>query len=140
MLTWITGGAVLFFKGYSLFAEAAGLRPGAELNSLPFIIAIPVGGLKARYLFLTSCRNNLARIDALENPKAWHFFRVGFFVFLFSMIMLGAGMSRWATGNYGALLTVSSVDLTLAVSLLGSLGGFRAQGAGPRATGVRPRI
>ena len=128
MLTWVTGGAVLFFKGYSLFAEAAGLRPGAELNSLPFIIAAPVGGLKARYLFLSSCRNNLARIDALKNPKAWQFFRVDFFVFLFSMIMLGAWMSRWATGNYGALLTVSSVDLTLAVSLLGSLGGFRAQG------------
>ena len=128
MLTWITGGAVLFFKGYSLFAEAAVLRPRAELNSLPFIIAVPVGGLKARYLFHSSCRNNLARIDALENPKAWQFFRVGFFVFLFSMIMLGAWMSRWAAGNYGALLTVSSVDLTLAVSLLGSLGGFRAQG------------
>jgi hypothetical protein len=69
LLTWITGGVVLFLKGYALFVEAAGLRPGAELNSLPFIIAIPVGGLKARYLFLSSCRRNLARIDVLTEEQ-----------------------------------------------------------------------
>jgi hypothetical protein len=124
-ITWITGGVVLFFKGYSLFSEAAGQRPGAELNSLPFIIAVPVGGLKARYLFLSACRKNLDRIDALLNPRPWQFFRVGFFFFLITMITLGAWLSRWAAGNYVPLLVVSSVDLTLAVALIGSLGGFR---------------
>jgi hypothetical protein len=130
LLTWIIGGLILLLKGYALFAEAAGLRPGAELNSLPFLIAVPVGGLKARYLFLHACRKNLARIDALSDPRPWQFFRVGFFIFLFSMILLGGWLSRWASGNYAALLTVASVDLTLSVGLLGSLGGFRAQGAG----------
>ena len=124
-ITWITGGVVLFFKGYSLFAEAAGLRPGAEVNSLPFFIALPVGGLKARYLFLHAWLKNLARIDALENPRLWQFFRVGFFIFLFSMVTLGAWLSGWAAGNYGKLIVVASMDLTLSVALLGSLGGFR---------------
>ena len=130
MLTWIIGGVVLFLKGYDLFAQAAGLRPGVELNFLPFIISLPVGGLKARYLFLPGCLRNLARIDVLKDPKLWQFFRMGFFIFLFSMILLGAWLSRWAAGNYGMLLAVASVDLTLSVALLGSLGGFRAQGAG----------
>ena len=132
-LTWIIGGTVLFLKGYALFSEAVGLRPGAEYNSLPFIIALPVGALKARYFFSPSCRKNLARIASLRDPKPWQFFRVGFFVFLFTMIMLGTWLSRWAAGNYGFLLTVSSVDLTLSVALLGSLRGFReGQSAGRR--------
>ena len=125
LLTWIIGGLILFLKGHALFAEAAGLRPGAELNSLPFLIAIPVGGLKARYLFLPACLKNLARIDLLDDPKPWQFFRVGFFIFLFTMVLLGAWLSRWASGQYGMLLVVSSVDLTLSVGLLGSLGGFK---------------
>ena len=127
MFIWITGGAVLFFKGYSLFAEAAGLRPDSELKSLPFFIALPVGGLKARYLFLHACLKNLARIDALKDPRPWQFFRVGFFIFLLTMITLGVWLSRWAAGNYSALIIVSSLDLTLSVALLGSLGGFRQE-------------
>jgi len=125
LLTWLTGGVVLFLKGYALFSEAAGLRPGAELNSLPFIIALLAGGFKARYLFLPACRKNLARINSISDPKPWQFFRIGFFIFLFTMIMLGAWLSRWASGQYGMLLVVSSVDLTLAVALLGSLRGFK---------------
>ena len=125
LLTWITGGVVLFLKGYDLFKEAASLRPGAELNSLPFIISLPVGGLKARYLFLHACRKNLARIDSLKEPRMWQSFRMGFFIFLFSMILLGTWLSRWAADSYGMLLAVASVDLTLSVALLGSLGGFK---------------
>ena len=127
LLTWITGGVVLFLKGYALFAEANGLRPGSDLNFLPFPVAVTLGGLKARYLFLPACRRNLARIDALTAPKPWQFFRAGFFVFLFSMILLGAWLSGRASGSYGMLLAVSGLDLTLSVALLGSLGGFRGQ-------------
>jgi hypothetical protein len=67
----------------------------------------------------------LARIESLAEPKPWQFFRPGFFLFLFSMILLGAWLSHRASGNYGMLLTVSSIDLTLSVALLGSLVGFR---------------
>ena len=125
LVTWLVGAVVLLVKGYDLFREAVTLRPGVFLNYLPFGVAVIVGGLKARYLFLPACRKNLARIDFLSDPKPWQFFRVGFFVFLFSMVALGAWMSRAAAGNYGFLLVVSSLDLTLAVALMGSLGGFR---------------
>ena len=125
MLTWIAGGIILFMKGYDLSRQAAALRPGVILNYLPFAVAAVVGGLKVRYLFVPACRRNLTRIDSLSEPKPWQFFRVGFFIFLFSMIALGAWMSRAAAGNYGFLLAVSSLDLALAVALMGSLGGFR---------------
>ena len=125
LLTWITGGVVLFLKGYALFAEANGLRPGAALNFLPFPIAAVVGSLKARDLFVHICRRNLARIDSLPDPHPWQFFRVRFFIFLLSMILLGAWLSSRASGDYGMLLAVSSIDLTLSVALLGSLYGFK---------------
>lgn len=137
LITWLTGGLVLFFKGYSLWAEADGLRPGAALNYIPFPAAAVAGVLKVKYLFLPSCRRNLLRIESLPDPRPWQFFRPGFFLFLFSMILLGALMSRHAAGHYTALLVVSTIDLTLSVGLLGSLKGFkttegrRSKGEGP---------
>ena len=101
------------------------MRPGAALNLLPFPIAVIVGGLKARYLFVPNCRKNLARIDALRDPKPWQFFRIGFFFFLLSMIWLGFWLSGQAAGEYGMLLAISSMDLTLSVALLGSLYCFK---------------
>jgi len=124
LFTWTMGGVVLFLKGYALFAEANGLRPGAAMNYMPFAVAVVAGGLKARYLFLPSCRKNLARINSLAKPKPWQFFRPGFFIFLLCMILLGTWLSGWASGNYVKLLAVASVDLTLSVALLGSLVGF----------------
>jgi len=125
LITWITGGMFLFLKGYALFIEANDLKPGIALNFLPFPSAVVVGSLKARYLFVPNCRRNLARIDALSDPKLWQFFRAGFFVLLLCMILLGAWMSSRASGNYGMLLAVSSMDLTLSVALLGSLYAFK---------------
>ncbi len=133
LFTWTTGGVVLLLKGYALFAEADSLRPDSALHYLPFPVAIVVGGLKARYLFLPSCRRNLSRIDSLSEPGPWQFFRPWFFIFLLSMILLGVWLSGWASGNYGKLLAVSSMDLTLSVALLGSLVGFK-DGAAFRAT------
>ena len=106
------------------------MRPGAMLNFLPFLSAAILGSIKARYLFLPSCWKNLARIDALADPKIWQFFRPGFYIFLITMISLGVWLSRWASGEHSSLITVSSIDMTLSVGLFGSLIGFRAQGAG----------
>jgi hypothetical protein len=41
------------------------------------------------------------------------------------MIWLGFWLSSQAAGEYGMLLAVSSMDLTLSVALLGSLRGFK---------------
>jgi uncharacterized membrane protein YjjP (DUF1212 family) len=127
LATWIIGAVVLFLKGYALFAEANELRTGEALNYLPFPFALVVGGLQARFIFLHTCKKNLARIDSLEKPRLWQFFRMGFFIFLFCMISLGAWLSQAAAGNYGMLVAVSSLDFMLSVSLLGSLVGFKGR-------------
>jgi len=125
LLVWITGGVVLLFKGYALVTEALAIKPEAALSYLPFPVAVALGSFKARYLFFPACRKNMARIAALVDPKFWQFYRPGFFFFLVAMVCLGTWLSRWASGDYVALIAVSSLDLTLSVALFGSLGGFR---------------
>ena len=102
-----------------------GVRQG--LHHFGQRLAVPAGALKIRYIFLPACRNNLTRIEALAEPKVWQFFRPGFFLFLVTMISLGASMSRWAEGNYGAMIAVASIDLALTVALVGSLRGFKQE-------------
>ena len=125
LLVWITGGVVLLLKGYALVLEALAMHPEAALSYLPFPVAAVLGSLKARYLFLSSCRKNLARINALDDPKIWQFYRPVFFAFLIAMVSVGALLSQWASGNYTALIAVASLDLSLSVALFGSLAGFR---------------
>ena len=73
-----------------------------------------------RFIFSKSCRKNLDRIAALEQPKVWQFFRPGFFLALAVMIAAGASLSRLAQGSYPFLIAVATLDLALAVALLGS--------------------
>lgn len=124
-LTWATGGIVLLFKGYALVLEAMELQPGRILNYFPLLTGFVIGSLKARYLFSRSCQRNLYRIDSLADLKLWQFFRPGFFLFLASMILLGAGLSSIAHGHYCMLIGVSTLDLTISMALLGSLYAFR---------------
>jgi hypothetical protein len=119
-LVWYIGGIVLLLKGGSLLAEAASLRPGLAWPWLAIGLALLAGGLKARFLFSRSCEKNLARIAALERPRIWQFFRPGFFVALAVMILTGAVLSRLAHNHYAALIAVATLDLALAVALLGS--------------------
>lgn len=117
---WIIGGFVLLRKGGSLLIEAEALRPDQVWPWLAAIAALLLGGLKGRSLFSKSCRRNLDRIAALERPKIWQFFRPGFFLALAVMIATGTTLSRLAHGNYPFLLAVGTLDLSLAVALLGS--------------------
>ena len=119
-IVWHVGGLVLLFKGGSLLAEAAVLRPGLAWPWLAVGGAVLLGALKARFLFSRSCNKNLARIAALEQPKIWQFFKPGFFLFLAIMIATGAALSRLAQNDYPFLLGVAVLDLGIAVALLGS--------------------
>jgi hypothetical protein len=123
-LTWITGGVVLLLKGGSLAIEAWELQSHGIFNYFPLLTGIPIGGIKARYLFSRSCRKNLKRIASLQDPKIWQFFRPGFFLFLISMVVLGTWLSRISHGRYVMLIGVSTLDLTISVALLGSLYAF----------------
>ena len=119
-VVWYIGGMALLLKGGSLLVEAAALKPG---GSWPWMAAgggLLIGGLKAKFLFARSCRNNLDRISALDRPRLWQFYSPGFFLALAVMILTGATLSRMAHGNYLFLIGVAALDLAIAMALLGS--------------------
>lgn len=119
-LTWVTGGLVLLLKGSELWLEAGEMRPGNLW--LPFAIAggVVFGSLKAYYIFNPACRRNLDRIAGLRDPRLWQFFRARFFFYLALMVAAGATASHGARGNYPLLITVATIDFSIAVALIGS--------------------
>ncbi len=123
-IVWYIGGTILVLKGGSLLFEAEALSPGRLWTWLAIPIGLLLGGLKAKFRFTKNCRRNLARIDALEQPKIWQFFTPVFFLLLALMISAGATLSRLSHGNYPALIGVGILDLSIASALLGSSIGF----------------
>ncbi len=119
-LTWYTGGVVLALKGGALLTEAALLSPKQGWTWLALAGGISLGVLKARYIFINNCRRNLDRIASLTEPRIWQFYRPGFFLFLALMIIAGATLSTLSHGNYSTLITVATVDISIATALLGS--------------------
>lgn len=119
-LVWYAGGIVLLLKGGSLLAEADALEPERIWPWLAGILALCLGGLKARFIFGKSIKRNLARIAALDPRRLWQFFSPGFLVALAAMITAGASLSRLAEGSYPFLITVAVLDLSIAMALLGS--------------------
>lgn len=117
---WHIGGLVLLLKARSLLLEADSLNGTKIWPWLAVAAAVLLGSLKARYLFVKSCRKNMRRIEGLERPYLWQFFRPGFFAALALMIAAGAALSRLAHGSYPFLLGVALLDLSIAVALLGS--------------------
>ena len=117
---WYVGGMVLLVKGFSLLTEAESHHPDQHWPWTAAALALLVGGIKAKFLFAQSCRRNLVRIAALDQPKAWQFFRPVFFFLLLLMILTGATLSSLARENYPSLIAVAGLDLAIAVALLGS--------------------
>jgi len=119
-LVWYIGGIVLLIKGSRLIMEAELLKPDKHWPWTATIVAVLIGGIKAKFLFSNSCRKNLARIAALDQPKIWQLFRPSFLMFLFLMILIGATFSNLAHGHYPFLLGIATLDLSIAIALLGS--------------------
>ena len=82
-LVWYIGGFALLIKGSRLMMEAELLKPDKHWPWTATIVAVLIGGIKAKFLFSNSCRKNLARIAALDQPKIWQLFRPSFLMFLF---------------------------------------------------------
>jgi hypothetical protein len=119
-LVWFSGAVVLFIKSSSLLIEAERVSPDQIWPWLAILGGLALGGVKAKHVFSRICIKNLRRIDALEKPKFWQFYRIRFFVFLLTMVVLGAFLSRLAHDNYPLLITVAVVDFSVATALLGS--------------------
>ena len=119
-LVWYIGGVVLLFKGLGQLERAMDIRAGFTWPGVAAATGVLIGVFKGRFVFGHACRKNLARIMALPRPKLWQFYRPGFFLFMFTMIMLGRYLSNSAQGHYGSLLAMAILELSLAVALLGS--------------------
>jgi len=117
MLVWYIGFIALALKSYALFAEAYTIDSNLYLLVAILLAGLLLSLLKTRYIFAPACRKNLARIEALDQPRIWQFNRVGFFLFLAGVISLGAWLSRMAAGDYAFLVSVGVVDMALSLAL-----------------------
>jgi len=127
-LIWYIGPVILFNKGSELANDAHNLEPEGWGRLFSWIAGISIGLIKTRYIFLKSCRKNLARIDGLVSPKLGQFYRVQFFIALASMVVLGAFLSRASQGNHTFLVAVATLDISIGTALLVSSKVFWEQG------------
>ena len=107
----LTKGSQLAFELY---------QSNKPLTWAALVVGIVAGTLKVLYLFNFFCRRNIDRIDALESPRLWQFFRPQFFLALAAMIMAGAALSKLALESFPMLVFVVALDFSLATALLGS--------------------
>ena len=119
-LVWYSGAIILSYKSISMLSEAHAINPAQLQTWLTIAAGLLLGAIKAKYLFTKVCIKNLNRIEALKKPKLWEFYRIRFFIFLITMIMMGSFLSRQAHGNYSMLLTMALIEISLATALLGS--------------------
>jgi hypothetical protein len=117
---WYMGGLMLFRSGVELIRSTVDLKPGSPWLWLAVLAGLILGIIQARTIFARSCRKNLHRINSLEDPKIWQFFRPGFFLALAGMITSGVLLNHWAQGHYFFMLGVAALDIALTISLLGS--------------------
>lgn len=117
---WYIGGIMLFRSGLELILQIRSLKEGTFWPVLFIVLGIGLGVFQALVIFSSSCRRNLQRINQLENPRLWQFFRPGFFLALAIMITSGILLNHLSQGYYFIMLGVAAVDFALTISLLGS--------------------
>jgi len=115
---WYTGFLALFIKALKLFTEAYALDNNLLTLCWIFLFTALLVILKTKYIFIRTCRKNLVRIESLKEPKIWEFYRVRFFIFLITMMVLGAYLSRISHGNYWFLMGIGVLDMSVGLSLL----------------------
>ena len=117
---WYIGGIMLFRSGLELVIQAHELKEGTLWPAI-FITSGIVGGIiQVIFIFRHSCRKNMRRINLLNDPRLWQFYRPGFFMALAIMITSGILLNHFAQGYYYYMLAVAAVDFALTTSLLGS--------------------
>lgn len=115
---WYSGGIALLLKGGVLAKNAYVLNPENIWTLLTPCLGIVIGLLKAKFIFIKSCKKNILRIQSLTHPKVWQCFRPGMLLFLAIIIPTGAWMSRAAAGNHLYTCLVCALDLSICCGLL----------------------
>ena len=124
-IVWYAGVIILLFKSSGLLAAAHANGTPVGWTAVAVLAGLVIGWLKARYLFEAVCIKNLKRIDSLETPRLWQFYRRRFFVFLFLMVALGSWLADKAQGNNPALVSLAVLELSIAMALALSSRCFR---------------
>lgn len=119
-LLWLAGGVILLLKSASLLMAAYQLNASLIWSGVAIICGLVIGVVKVKFLFRPICRKNLLRIEQLQKPRLWAFYRPRFFLFLTVMISVGAMLSYMAQGSPPMLIAVAILDLSIATALLGS--------------------
>ncbi len=117
-ILWYIGVGILLSKGWELAQDAQNLEPEKSGFLISCLGGILIGVVKARFIFIKSCKRNMARIDNLVSPKIWQFYRPQFFIALILMIILGAYLSRASQGNHTFLVAVAILDISIGTALL----------------------
>ena len=117
---WYIGGIMLLRSGLELIIQIRELKSDILWPLIIITLGIALGIIQVLFIFRHSCRKNLQRINQLEDPRIWQFYRPGFFLALAIMITSGILLDHFAQGHYFFMLGVAAVDFTLTISLLGS--------------------
>jgi len=117
---WYIGGIMLLRSGLELIIQVRELKSGILWPSIIITLGIALGIFQVLFIFRHSCRKNLHRINQLEDPRLWQFYRPGFFLALAIMITSGILLDHYSQGHYYFMLGVAAVDFALTISLLGS--------------------
>lgn len=117
---WYIGGIMLFRSGLELMVQIREMKEGILWTSIFIAFGIALGIFQALVIFRRSCRKNMQRINQLEDPRLWQFYRSGFFLALAIMITSGILLDHFSQGHYFFMLGVAALDFALTISLLGS--------------------
>jgi len=117
---WYIGGIMLFRSGLELIIQTREFKSDILWPLIIITLGIALGIIQVLFIFRHSCRKNLQRINQLEDPRLWQFYRPGFFLALAIMITSGILMDHYAQGHYFFMLGVAALDFALTISLLGS--------------------
>jgi len=111
---------MLFRSGLELIIQTREFKSDILWPLIIITLGIALGIIQVLFIFRHSCRKNLQRINQLEDPRLWQFYRPGFFLALAIMITSGILMDHYAQGHYFFMLGVAALDFALTISLLGS--------------------
>lgn len=125
---WVTGGAVLLWFGAERLLEAATLLHTPAWPLLAGALGLVAGVFRGRLVFRRAAERNIRRIQCLETPRIWQFFRPAFFLALAAMIAAAVGLSLLAEAGAAARVVVGGLDWAIAFSLLVSARVFRIRG------------
>lgn len=120
-LVWFVGVIVLLFKSSGIFIETVNIGAPFALTVTAVMSGLAIGAIKAKYLFIRLCRQNIKRIYALNSPKIWQFYRPRFFIFLFLMIAFGKYAYHISDTNCYLLLLLATLELSISTALLISI-------------------